>query len=57
MATRLALPGALVGVMVMLGLTGTTLNVESLMGTIMAVGVAVSNSMSVSPSTSCFTRA
>src|SRR5262249_49615682 len=29
----LAVPGALVGVLVMLGLTGTTLNVESLMGT------------------------
>jgi multidrug efflux pump subunit AcrB len=40
-----AVPGALVGVLVMLGLTGTTLNVESLMGTIMAVGVAVSNSI------------
>jgi multidrug efflux pump subunit AcrB len=41
----IAVPGALVGVLVMLGLTGTTLNVESLMGTIMAVGVAVSNSI------------
>jgi len=29
----------------MLGVTGTTLNVESLMGSIMAVGVAVSNSI------------
>src|SRR5262249_33170271 len=41
----IAVPGALVGVLIMLGLTGTTLNVESLMGTIMAVGVAVSNSI------------
>ncbi len=40
-----AVPGALVGVIVMLTLTHTTINVESLMGTIMAVGVAVSNSI------------
>jgi multidrug efflux pump subunit AcrB len=41
----IAIPGALIGVLVMLALTGTTLNVESLMGTIMSVGVAVSNSI------------
>ena len=41
----IAVPGALIGVLVMLALTGTTLNVESLMGTIMSVGVAVSNSI------------
>ena len=41
----MAVPGALVGVMVMLALTHTSINVESLMGTIMAVGVAVSNSI------------
>jgi CzcA family heavy metal efflux pump len=40
-----AVPGALVGVVAMLAATRTTLNVESLMGTIMAVGVAVSNSI------------
>jgi multidrug efflux pump subunit AcrB len=40
-----AVPGALAGVVLMLGVTGTTLNVESLMGSIMAVGVAVSNSI------------
>jgi multidrug efflux pump subunit AcrB len=40
-----AVPGALVGVVGMLAATGTTLNVESLMGAIMAVGVAVSNSI------------
>jgi multidrug efflux pump subunit AcrB len=40
-----AVPGALVGVILMLALTHTTLNVESLMGSIMAVGVAVSNSI------------
>jgi multidrug efflux pump subunit AcrB len=36
-------PGALAGVLWMLVLTGTTVNVESLMGAIMAVGVAVAN--------------
>ncbi len=41
----IAVPGALVGVLIMLAITGTTLNVESLMGTIMSVGVAVSNSI------------
>ena len=39
----LAVPGALAGVVWMLVLTGTTINVESLMGAIMAVGVAVAN--------------
>jgi multidrug efflux pump subunit AcrB len=39
----LAVPGALAGVLWMLVLTGTTLNVESLMGAIMAVGVGVAN--------------
>jgi multidrug efflux pump subunit AcrB len=39
----LAIPGALAGVLWMLALTGTTINVESLMGTIMAVGVGVAN--------------
>ena len=36
-----AVPGALVGILWMLALTGTTLNVESFMGAIMAVGIAV----------------
>jgi len=40
-----AVPGALVGILWMLALTGTTLNVESFMGAIMAVGIAVSNSI------------
>jgi len=40
-----AVPGALIGILWMLALTGTTLNVESLMGSIMAVGIAVSNSI------------
>ncbi|MCC6764448.1 MAG: efflux RND transporter permease subunit [Deltaproteobacteria bacterium] len=39
----LAVPGALAGVLWMLVLTGTTINVESAMGAIMAVGVAVAN--------------
>ena len=40
-----AVPGALVGILWVLALTGTTINVESLMGSIMAVGIAVSNSI------------
>jgi multidrug efflux pump subunit AcrB len=39
----LAVPGALAGVLWMLALTKTTINVESLMGAIMAVGVGVAN--------------
>jgi multidrug efflux pump subunit AcrB len=39
----LAVPGALAGVLWMLAVTGTTLNVESMMGAIMAVGVGVAN--------------
>ncbi len=39
----LAVPGALAGVLWMLAITGTTINVESLMGAIMAVGVGVAN--------------
>ncbi len=40
-----AVPGALVGILWMLALTHTTLNVESFMGAIMSVGIAVSNSI------------
>src|SRR6266851_336054 len=39
----MAVAGALAGVLWMLALTGTTINVESLMGAIMAVGVGVAN--------------
>ena len=39
----MAIPGALAGVLWILIATSTTINVESLMGTIMAVGVGVSN--------------
>ena len=40
-----ALPGALCGIIWMLLVTGTTINVPSLMGAIMAIGVATSNSI------------
>jgi multidrug efflux pump subunit AcrB len=42
-----ALPGALVGIVWMLFLTGTTFSVPSLMGAIMSVGVATANSILV----------
>ncbi len=38
-------PAVLVGAILMLFLTGTTLNLESFMGTIMAMGVAVANAI------------
>ena len=41
----LALPATLVGILTMLFITGTTLSVPSLMGAIMAVGVASANSI------------
>ena len=41
----LAVPASLSGVLWMLAATGTTLNVESLMGAIMAIGIAASNSI------------
>jgi CzcA family heavy metal efflux pump len=40
-----AVPGALIGILWMLAITGSTINVESLMGSIMAVGIATSNSI------------
>jgi multidrug efflux pump subunit AcrB len=40
-----AVPGALIGILWMLVLTGTTINVESFMGSIMAVGIAASNAI------------
>ena len=40
-----AVPGAFVGILWMLTLTHTTINVVSLMGSIVAVGIAVSNSI------------
>jgi multidrug efflux pump subunit AcrB len=41
----LAIPTGLVGVMLTLGLTDTTLNIQSLMGIIMLTGMVVSNSI------------
>ncbi len=40
-----AVPGAFMGILWSLAITGTTINVVSLMGSIMAVGIAVSNSI------------
>jgi multidrug efflux pump subunit AcrB len=40
-----ATPAVLAGVLVMLWLTGTTLNIQSFMGAIMAIGVAVANAI------------
>ncbi len=40
-----ALPGAMAGILWMLFITGTTLNVPSLMGAIMCIGVATANSI------------
>ncbi len=42
-----ALPGALAGIVWMLFVTGTTLNVPSMMGSIMCIGVATANSILV----------
>ncbi len=41
----IAVPGAFAGILWMLAITGTTINVVSLMGSIVAVGIAVSNSV------------
>jgi multidrug efflux pump subunit AcrB len=43
----MAVPGALIGILWMLALSGTTINVLSMMGAIMAVGIGVSNSILV----------
>ena len=43
----MAVPGALIGIIWMLVATGTTINVVSLMGAIMTVGISVSNSILV----------
>jgi multidrug efflux pump subunit AcrB len=41
----MAIPGALLGILWTLTLTGTTINVVSLMGAIMSIGIGVSNSI------------
>jgi multidrug efflux pump subunit AcrB len=45
LAIVLTIPGVLCGVLVMLLLTGTSLNAQSFMGAIMAIGIAVANSI------------
>jgi multidrug efflux pump subunit AcrB len=45
LAVLATVPAVLVGALAMLWITGTTLNVQSFMGTIMAVGIAVANSI------------
>jgi multidrug efflux pump subunit AcrB len=45
LAVVLTLPAVLAGVLAMLLVTGTTLNVQSFMGAIMAIGIAVANSI------------
>jgi multidrug efflux pump subunit AcrB len=44
-AIILTIPAVLCGVLLMLRLTGTTLNVQSFMGAIMAIGISVANSI------------
>ena len=45
LAIVLTIPAVLCGVVLMLLLTGTTLNIQSFMGGIMAIGIAVANSI------------
>jgi multidrug efflux pump subunit AcrB len=45
LAIVLTIPAVLCGVLLMLRITGTTLNIQSFMGAIMAIGIAVANSI------------
>jgi multidrug efflux pump subunit AcrB len=45
LAVLSTIPGVLTGVVLMLLVTGTTLNIQSFMGAIMAVGISVANSI------------
>ena len=45
LAIILTIPATLCGVLLALRLTGTTLNIQSFMGAIMAIGIAVANSI------------
>ncbi|MEO8052567.1 MAG: efflux RND transporter permease subunit [Acidobacteriota bacterium] len=45
LAIILTVPATLCGVLLVLRLTGTTLNIQSFMGAIMAIGIAVANSI------------
>ena len=45
LAVVLTIPAVIAGVVVALSVTGTTLNIQSFMGAIMAIGVAVANAI------------
>jgi len=45
LAIALTVPAVICGVLLMLRVTGTTLNIQSFMGAIMAIGIAVANSI------------
>ena len=45
LAIVLTIPAVLCGCLLMLQITGTTLNIQSFMGAIMAIGIAVANSI------------
>lgn len=45
LAIVLTVPAVLCGVLLMLRVTGTTLNIQSFMGAIMSIGIAVANSI------------
>jgi multidrug efflux pump subunit AcrB len=45
LAVILTVPAVLCGVLLMLRMTGTTLNIQSFMGAIMSIGIAVANSI------------
>jgi len=45
LAIVLTVPAVLCGTLIMLEITGTTLNIQSFMGAIMAIGIAVANSI------------
>src|SRR5215471_9644242 len=45
LAILFTIPAVLCGVLLMLAATGTTLNIQSFMGAIMAIGIAVANSI------------
>ncbi len=47
LAVLLAVPGTVAGVLIALAVTGTTLNIQSFIGAIMSIGVAVANAVLV----------
>ena len=54
LAIVLTVPAVLCGVLLMLRATGTTLNIQSFMGAIMAIGIAVANSILLITFAECF---